>query len=71
MNKKNNILFMLGAAIFTLLPSLSSKLIPTLNTFTSGCTGVCGNCSGSCIGAFGTVTWLGITAKIYKKNNVS
>ena len=71
-----------GAVASILLPQAFTKAMPQLFTgiapFTAQmlpyCTGVCGSCSGSCVGSVGVMAFLAILAKYkhqsYKENSI-
>jgi hypothetical protein len=51
----------------TMLPETFAVVAPVLSQSTSLCTGACGACGGSCLGALGALLWLGVCAKVKHK----
>jgi hypothetical protein len=59
---KQNIFYSGGATLSVLLgQAINSNALGTyfVRTGVPGCTGVCGACSGSCVGTLAVVGWLG------------
>lgn len=75
-NKLTNLTLGSSAAAAILLPQAVTKAAPQLFTklapFTAQtlpyCTGICGNCGGSCLGSLTIIAFLAILAKIKGKH---
>ncbi len=71
MKNKENLIYGLGAAGMTILPAALVNVVPSLSGYIPACTGVCGSCGGGCMGAVGTIAWMGIVAKVNKDKQVN